>query len=170
MGLTTLLPHYFHINMRRAVPVIDAAAACMIGFFPLDMPVLLSLYPIFFAMSIQWSSFPGACGFVSSTIFSTNNIKQAALAFSNFLCDKEKIHFRKVRFFLFTILCFHVGAAISFFAIQLFSSQSSFLVLPFAAWSFYLVCCEEQYETESKQLSLKASSNARHTKHVNSIS
>ena len=168
--LTTLLPHYFHINMRHAVPIIDAAAACMIGFFPLDMPVLLSLYPIFFAMSIQWSSFPGACGFISSTIFSTNNIKQAALAFSNFLCDKEKIHFKKVRFFLSTIFCFHIGAAISFFAIQLFSSQSSFFVLPFTAWSFYLVCCEEQYEAEQLSLSKKVLSNAKHTKHVNSMS
>ena len=34
---------------------------------------VVALYPVFFAMSIQWSSFAGARGFYSSTIFSTNN-------------------------------------------------------------------------------------------------
>lgn len=145
--LTVLLPHYFHIDMRRAVPVIDAAAAIAIGFFPADMPVLLALYPVFFAMSIQWSTFSGARGFVSSTIFSTHNTKQASLAFASFLCDRDKRHFLKIRFYLCTILCFHIGAAAAYFATRLLSIQASFCILPFTAWSFYLVCCEEQWET-----------------------
>ena len=70
---TVLLPHLFHVDMRRLCPAVDALAAVAVGFFPENMPVIAALYPIFFAMSVQWSTFAGARGFNSSTIFSTNN-------------------------------------------------------------------------------------------------
>lgn len=96
--LTVLLPHYLHIDMHLAVPAIDAAACAVLCFIPADANVILSLYPIFFAMSIQWSSFSGAQGFVSSTIFSTNNTKQASLAFAEFITDGDRGHFKRCGF------------------------------------------------------------------------
>ena len=68
---TVILPHLFGWNMRRVCPLIDAACAVLLAFFPEDMSILPSLYPIFFAMSVQWSSFSGAqsncagCGSIS---------------------------------------------------------------------------------------------------------
>lgn len=53
---TVILPHLFGWNMRRVCPLIDAACAVLLAFFPEDMSILPSLYPIFFAMSVQWSS------------------------------------------------------------------------------------------------------------------
>ena len=112
--ITVLLPHFFGIDMRRAAPVIDALACVALCFIPADANVILA-YPIFFAMSVQWSTFSGAKGFVSSTIFSTNNTKQASLAFAQYITDGDRVHFKKVKFYLFTLLAFHVGAAVGFF-------------------------------------------------------
>ena len=78
--LTVLLPFKWGVNMRRLSPIITAAAAVGECFIPAETEVVLALYPIFFAMSVQWSSFRGARNFYSSTIFSTNNTKQASLA------------------------------------------------------------------------------------------
>ena len=76
---TVILPHLFGWDMRRVCPIIDALCAVLLAFLPAEMPVIPSLYPIFFAMSVQWSSFTGAQDHISSTIFSTNNTKQASL-------------------------------------------------------------------------------------------
>ena len=84
--LTVLLPHWWGWDMHYVSPVITAAAAVTVAFLPETLNVVVALYPIFFAMSIQWSSFGGARGFYSSTIFSTNNTKQTSLALANYLC------------------------------------------------------------------------------------
>ncbi len=101
---TVLLPHLFHVDMRRLCPAVDALAAVAVGFFPENMPVIAALYPIFFAMSVQWSTFAGARGFNSSTIFSTNNTKQAALSLARHLCAREKGQLRRMWFYVSTIL------------------------------------------------------------------
>lgn len=144
--LTVLLPHFFGLNNHRLAAIIDAAALLLLGFLPQDMNVLLSLYPIFFAMSFQWSSFSGAQDFVSSTIFSTNNTKQASLAFAQYFCDRDTAHFRKARFYLYTLLAFHMGAAISYFAVKFLFLRGAWLGIALTVLAYYMVACEEQYE------------------------
>ena len=70
---TVLLPHWLGADMHLVSPWITAAAAVTVSLLPPDTTAVLALYPVFFAMSIQWSSFAGARGFYSATIFSTNN-------------------------------------------------------------------------------------------------
>jgi len=144
--LTVLLPHFLHADNHRLAALIDALALIMLGFFPADMNILLSLYPIFFAMSFQWSSFSGAQDFVSSTIFSTNNTKQASLAFAEFLCDHDTAHFRKVIFYVCTLLSFHAGAVVCFYAVRFFALRGAWVGLLPVALSYYMVLCEEKYE------------------------
>ena len=144
--LMVLLPHYCHADMHRLSPIIDGLVAVIIAFFPEDMNVVVGLYPIYFAMSVQWSSFSGARGFYSSTIFSTNNTKQASLSLAEFICDKDKIHLRKTFFYACTLLSFHVGAAWAFFAVKFFAVRGSLLCLPLIAWAYYMVVCEERFE------------------------
>lgn len=143
--LTILLPHYFGVNIHKAVPVINAAACVVLFFIPEDANVMLGLYPIFFAMSVQWSAFTGAQGFVSSTIFSTNNTKQASLALASYITDKDKKHFRKMKFYVFTLLAFHFGAAVSFYAVRFFGTKGSLVNIALIAVSYYLVTAEERY-------------------------
>lgn len=115
----------------------------------------LALYPIFFAMSVQWSTFSGAKGFVSSTIFSTNNTKQASLAFAQYITDGDRVHFKKVKFYLFTLLAFHVGAAVGFFAVKLMGVQGAWVNIILAAAAYSMVVCEDRYlslcEDEDKE-------------------
>ena len=144
--LTVLLPSLWGVNMRRLSPVITAAAAVTECFLPADMAVVVALYPIFFAMSIQWSSFQGARNFYSSTIFSTNNTKQTSLALANYLCDGDKAHLRKLWFYFFTLLSFHTGAAAAFFAVKWWYIRGALAVLPFIAWAYFLAVCERRHE------------------------
>lgn len=58
--LTVLLPFKWGVDMRRLSPIITAAAATGECFIPAETEVVVALYPIFFAMSVQWSSFRGA--------------------------------------------------------------------------------------------------------------
>lgn len=144
--LTVLLPHWCGADMHRVSPAVTAAAAVVLSFLPPELDPFVALYPIFFAMSVQWSSFSGARGFYSSTIFSTNNTKQTSLALANYLCDKDRAHLRKLWFYFFTLLSFHAGAAAAFFAVKWWYIRGALAVLPFIAWAYFLAVCERQHE------------------------
>ena len=60
--LTVLLPHWCGADMHRVSPAITAAMAVVLFLLPPELDPVVALYPIFFAMSIQWSSFAGARG------------------------------------------------------------------------------------------------------------
>lgn len=144
--LTVLLPHWWGWDMHRVSPLVTAAAAVTVAFLPETLNPVVALYPVFFAMSIQWSSFAGARGFYSSTIFSTNNTKQTSLALANYLCDKDRAHLRKLWFYFFTLLCFHAGAAAAFFAVKWWYIRGALAALPFIAWAYFLAVCERRHE------------------------
>lgn len=144
MACTVLVPHYLHIDIRRAVPFVDIAAALVLTVMSPDINVILGLYPIFFAMSLQWCAFSGANGYVSATIFSTNNTKQATLALSEYITDGDKRHFGKMWFYVFTLLVFHVGAAVSFFAVKLMNTRGAWMVIPLALLAYFTVLNEDK--------------------------
>ena len=141
---TVILPHLFGWNMRRVCPIIDALCAVLLAFLPAEMPVIPSLYPIFFAMSVQWSSFTGAQDHISSTIFSTNNTKQASLSLARHLCTREQGQIRRMWFYVSTILCFHAGATVAYFSVLLLEVKGSLCVLPLIGWAYYMVVCEDR--------------------------
>ena len=141
---TVILPHLFGWDMRRVCPIIDALCAVLLAFLPAEMPVIPSLYPIFFAMSVQWSSFTGAQDHISSTIFSTNNTKQASLSLARHLCTREQGQIRRMWFYVSTILCFHAGATVAYFSVLLLEVKGSLCVLPLIGWAYYIVVCEDR--------------------------
>ena len=118
---------------------IDALAAMLLSILPEDIAPVLGLYPLFFAMAFQWNSFPGASGFVSSTIFSTNNLRQFTSALSEVWLNHDDSHWPKARFFGLTLLSFHTGVGISYLLWQAVGARSSwFCLLPILAafWMF----------------------------------
>ncbi len=141
---TVILPHLFGWDMRRVCPIIDALCAVLLAVLPAEMPVIPSLYPIFFAMSVQWSSFTGAQDHISSTIFSTNNTKQASLSLARHLCTREQGQIRRMWFYVSTILCFHAGATVAYFSVLLLEVKGSLCVLPLIGWAYYMVVCEDR--------------------------
>lgn len=144
--LTVLLPHWWGVDMRRLSPLITALAAVAECFIPAETEIVLALYPVFFAMSVQWSSFGGARGFYSSTIFSTNNTKQASLALAEYLCTKDRKQLRRMGFFASTLLCFHIGAVPGVLSVHFWGVCGALWSLPLIAWAFFMVTQEERAE------------------------
>ena len=71
---------------------------------------------------------------------------QAALALASYLCDRDRAHLRKLKFYALTLLCFHIGATASYFAVDWLHVQGGLLVLPFVAWGYVLAVCERRHE------------------------
>ena len=151
-ALTVLLPKYTKINMHLFCIIIDAAVLISIGFLPLKMDPLIALYPVFFMAAIQWNSFRGAYGYVSSTVFSTNNIRQAAISFTSWLCDRSPGELHKMKFYLGTLLFFHTGVAFSYFASTFTGLKSAwFCLIPLAA-AFFLHLRMQKKEMQGKDV------------------
>lgn len=106
-------------DVRIISLIFDLIAILLLSIFPEDIHPIISLYPIFFAMSFQWNAFPGSYGYASSTIFSSNNTRQTSLALAEFLCDHDKKHLHKMFFFLGSLISFHIGVAVSYYSIKL---------------------------------------------------
>ena len=80
MVSTVFLSHKMERTTLKFISVlIDGLAFVLLAFLPQDMDPFVALYPIFFATAFQWCSFKGADGFNSSSIFSTNNLRQQTL-------------------------------------------------------------------------------------------
>lgn len=142
------------LNIKRLSLGIDLLAVVISGLIPASVNPVLALLPVFFAMSFQWNAFPGNYGYASSTIFSTNNIKQTALAFFEYLCDKDKSRLHKMRFYLGTLLCFHGGVFVSFPAVKYFGIHGIWLngcILFFAGILVWVETSQWQHPLETLQ-------------------
>jgi len=100
-------------------------AALIVAFLPSDLNDFIALYPLYFAMAIQWCSFKGGDGFTCSTIFSTNNLRQFTTSMTEYLCSKDPDALRKWKFFASVLLCFHFGVIISYLSCKNFGHTGS---------------------------------------------
>lgn len=144
--LTVLLPRKWGVDMHYVSPAVTAVCAVIVAVIPREVNTVLALYPVFFAMSVQWSSFPGAEGFYSSTIFSTNNTKQASLALAEYICTKDRKQLRRMGFFASTLLCFHIGAVPGVLSVHFWGVRGALWSLPLIAWAFFMATQEEKAE------------------------
>ena len=116
MVICLLLTKKTALNVKRYAIFIDMAGLILLTFIPGDINPILGILPIFFMMATQWSVFSGNGEFNSSTIFSTNNLKQFTFALTNYVMEREKAQLRKAKFFGTSLLCYHIGVIFSFFA------------------------------------------------------
>ncbi len=131
-------------NVQKVSLGIDLIAIIALGLIPLSVNPIIGLFPIFFSMAFQWNAFPGGYGYVSSTIFSTNNTRQVALSVAEYFCHKDKRKIHKAVFFLGSILCFHLGVAIAYIVTKYASVHGVWLACIFLLPAALLVCQEEQ--------------------------
>ena len=149
MIIFSILAKKTAVNLRYLAILLEMLTAALIGFFPKEMNPIVALYPVFFATSFQWCVFKGADGYACSTIFSTNNVKQTVLSFTDyFLTEKKKEKEReqdlkKGKFFGGTLLCFHAGVAIAYIALQLFGLR--------LAWACILLLMAGLWMTEMEE-------------------
>lgn len=124
--LATIIPKHTKCNLRIVAMVVDTITAIVMWQYPDDLPVLMYLYPTFFAMAFHWCAFSGAYGFVSASIFSTNNLRMFISAMIERYVYGNKQFELKAKFFGFTLLSFHIGVVINWFCWQ-FLGDAGFL-------------------------------------------
>lgn len=113
MSLSVIVPRLTKIRTDILSVVIDAVCLIVLAFLPENLNTFIRVYPVFFATSFQWTAFDRIEGYVSSTIFSTNNYRQFTTSFLAYAFDKDKALLAKARVFGFTLLYFHVGVALA---------------------------------------------------------
>lgn len=113
MSLHTILKRFSKIDVRALALVFDAVAVVFAGLMCNIENDYIALLPIIFATSFQWCSFRTAGGYISSTIFSTNNLRQATTSLVSYAIDKKKEDSQRAKFYWLTLLSFHIGVATS---------------------------------------------------------
>ena len=122
--LVTFLPVHSKINVKYVSLAVDVIAGFVMWKFPPDLPKTVYMYPTFFAMAFQWSAFSGSYGYVCSTIFSTNNLKQTVSALTEAYCNGKPEFKLKAVFFGATLIGFHLGVAASFILNRVFEGNN----------------------------------------------
>lgn len=114
---TVIWKKYMDINIHYAAIGIDMIAIGLLGFIPQTVNPVISLYPIFFSMAFQWNAFPGAYGYVSASIFSTNNIRQMTLGLAEYFTGHDMKQLHKASIYARVLLFYHIGVALSYISV-----------------------------------------------------
>lgn len=144
---TVLIPRCTRWNLKNVSLALDVAAVLVLGFLPQGMDNMLALYPLFFAMSVQWCTFQGCGGYASATVFSTNNLRQFATAVTAFYFGREEKMREKIKFYGATLTAFHLGVAASGPCCNLAGVKSVWICLAPLAAAGYLAAAGRREES-----------------------
>lgn len=106
-----LAKKFIKIDIQAISLVLTSLAVIAVGCLPYAINDYLAMMPLIFVLPIQWNAFGDCLGYSSSTIFSTNNLRQTVLAFTNYAINKDAKQLNKAKFFGMTLLSFHIGVA-----------------------------------------------------------
>jgi uncharacterized membrane protein YoaK (UPF0700 family) len=129
LASTVVIPRCTKWNMKIVSVSVDAVAIIVVGFLPASTNHFIALYPLFLATSIQWCSFTGAEGYVTSSIFSTNNLRQFTTSLTDYLMTRNPQMLRKAKLYGKVLLSFHVGVAIAYLSCQAFGLHGAWVCL-----------------------------------------
>ncbi len=101
------------ISMKIVSFIATSLGIVLVGLINFMGNSYLSVMPIFFIAPIQWNAFKTAGGNSCSTIFSSNNVRQAVVLLTKYFMDKDKKALKNARFYWATLLFFHIGVAAS---------------------------------------------------------
>ena len=146
--LAAVLSRRTALDVRFLSLGVNAAVITSCAFIPLDLNPVMALYPVFFATAFQWCSFKGVGPYASSTIFSTNNIKQTFTALTDYFLEKDPAakgpHKEKAGVFGGTLLFFNAGAAAEYLLLQVFSLYSVWFALIPLGFCLFLLLAERK--------------------------
>ena len=90
--------------------------------------------------AFQWNSFAKAKKYNCSTIFSTNNLRQAIIGFAEYVANKDPKQLDRGKFFGATLVYYHVGVVYAYVAVKLWGLQGSLAgIVPVAVAMIMLV-------------------------------
>lgn len=147
VALTVVVKNRRPKDIHLISVLIDLAAVVVLACIPQQLKGIVPLYPIFFCMAFQWNAFPGACGYTSSCIFSTNNFRQVVLGLVESHYSNRAEGRRKAKFFAGTLLSYHSGVAIAALGIRFLGFQSLWICLIFILLALVQVLQERRAQT-----------------------
>jgi len=154
IALGVLVPRYTRWDIRLLSIGVTALASLVMAFIPPRITSTLSLLPIFVAMALQWSAFPGAIGYQAACIFLTNNFRQTVLGGVNYLCTKEKQYISQFLFYAGDIFFFFLGFVVCYVGIKFAGFRSVAILLPVTVLMFGLILNEKKTTCSTTQRTL----------------
>lgn len=109
--------------------LVEGICCIITGLIPTTVNPLLALCPVFVLSAFQWQIFTEAKHYNSSTLFSTNNLKQALLSWTNYKINGDLEQKKKAFFFIRTLLSFHTGIFAGYFIVSYFDSKGILFAL-----------------------------------------
>lgn len=127
------------ISMKIVSFIFSAIGIVLVGILNFTGNSYLSVMPIFFIAPVQWNAFKTAGKNSSSTIFSSNNVRQASILLTNYIMNRDKKDLKNARFYWATLMFFHIGVAASCMLSLIFGVHSIWFCLIFVgiAIAFY---------------------------------
>lgn len=126
--LTIWMAKYHPDIQKRVCIIIDCCAALVLGLMPRNLDPIVALYPVAFAMSIQWCTFRGVQDNPSATTFSTGNFRQLVTIIFNYVTERNRTDLGRIRFYIITMLSFHAGIATMYLIWPLAPHRSIWIV------------------------------------------
>ena len=155
LASTVLISHKINKEQQKRFSIIlDALVLFFVAFLPKDLDIFIATYPLFYVTSFQWCTFKGADGFVSSSIFSTNNLRQCITGFSEYLCSHDTEALRKGIYFGKVLLSFYVGVLFAYISCSTLGTKGSWPGIIFTGTALILSYCHENACEQEKQVSV----------------
>ncbi len=140
---------FSRLSMKIISLIITALSVTAVGLISGVENHFIAVLPFVFAMPIQWNAFKNVGGNSSSTIFSSNNVRQAVMLLTKYFLDREKKDLRNAAFYWRTLLCFNLGAALGCLLSLWLGLQSVWCCLPLIALSGFFYYRYESAKIEA---------------------
>lgn len=99
---------------------------------------------MFFMLSTQRSVFNGTRGYNSSSVFLTNNFRQAVLALSEYAFSRNRKQLKMVIFYMNSLFWFNVNIILSYFTVKYFGVFASLFGFLFAVPAFVITYSKDE--------------------------
>lgn len=147
ISLGVIIPRHTKLDVRLVSMSVTACTSLLLAFISTNIVSTLSMLPVFFAMALQWSSFPGAMGYQASCIFVTNNFRQLVTGGVNYLCTKDKKYISQFLFYAGDICVFFLGFASCYISINLAGVRSVAIILLVLLFMLMLILKEKKMKS-----------------------
>ena len=104
---------FIKYDLQAISLLLTSCAVIIIGIFTSIRNSYIAILPILFVIPVQWNAYRTAGGYVSATVFSTNNLRVAVMSLTRYIIDKDPKQGDRAKFYWFTLLGFHAGVAVS---------------------------------------------------------
>lgn len=153
LASTVFISHKLKPEQQKKFSIVlDAMVLFFVGFLPKNLDIIVATYPIFFATAFQWCSFKGADGFVSSSIFSTNNLRQCVTGFTEYFYSHDTEALRRGIYFGKVLFSFYFGVVLASFSCNSLGLKGSWPGILFTVTAFMLCYSHENAYEQEKNL------------------